>query len=188
MTLRPWVHEEREFVAEMKVFRVYRVRSRSPRTGRYCDLSLLEAGNWVNVVALTPEKEIVLVRQFRHGTADFTLEIPGGMVDHGETPAQAASRELSEESGYVGDEPILLGSVAPNPALFNNHCYTYLIENCRPSSIIQLDHGEDLEVSIRPLHEMPAIIAAGAIDHALVISAFWWLTLARPGLMPLGAR
>jgi 8-oxo-dGTP pyrophosphatase MutT (NUDIX family) len=188
MTLRPWVHEGRELVADMKVFRVHRVRSQSPRTGRYFDLSLLEASDWVNVVALTPEKEIVLVRQFRHGTADFTLEIPGGMIDKGETPAQAASRELCEESGYVGDEPVLLGVVTPNPALFNNHCYTYLIENCRHAASMQLDHGEDLEVSIRPLHEIPTIIAAGAINHALVIGAFWWLALARPDWMPLGAQ
>jgi ADP-ribose pyrophosphatase len=114
--LRPWIHEGRELVADMKVFRVHKVRSRSPRTGGYFELSLLEASDWVNVVALTPEREIVLVRQFRHGTADFTLEIPGGMIDKGERPPQAAGRELCEETGYIGDAPVLLGAVTPNPA------------------------------------------------------------------------
>jgi ADP-ribose pyrophosphatase len=185
MALKPWIYEVRELVADMRVFRVHRVRAQSPRTGKYCSLSLLEAGHWVNVVALTPEAEIVLVRQFRHGIEAFTLEIPGGMVDKGEEPAEAAIRELREESGYAGDPPVLLGSVTPNPALFNNHCFTYLIQNCRRIGEVSLDHGEDLEVLIRPLCELPGLIAAGGIDHALVISAFWWLALARPDLLPL---
>jgi ADP-ribose pyrophosphatase len=185
MALKPWIHKERELVADMKVFRVHRVRAQSPRTGKPCDLSLLEAGHWVNVVALTPEMEIVLVRQFRHGIEAFTWEIPGGMVDQGEEPAQAAVRELREETGYAGDAPVLLGSVTPNPALFNNRCYTYLVLNCRRIGAVQLDHGEDLEMSTRPLGDMPGWIAAGGIDHALVIGAFWWLALARPDLLPL---
>jgi 8-oxo-dGTP pyrophosphatase MutT (NUDIX family) len=184
MSLKPWLHEDRELVADMRVLQVVRVRSRSPRTGCDCNLSLLEAGDWVNVMALTPDHRVVLVRQFRHGTRDFTLEIPGGMIDPGETPAQAARRELREESGYAGDEPVPLGVVTPNPALFNNHCHTYLIENCRLVGEVQLDHGEDIEMSVRPVEEIPALIAAGEIDHALVVSAFWWLSRARPGLMP----
>jgi len=176
MTLKPWLHEERELVADMRIFQVHRLRAQSPRTGQYCSISLLEAGDWVNVVALTPEEDVVLVRQFRHGTGAFTLEIPGGMIDKGETPAQAAIRELREESGYVGDGPVLLGVVTPNPAFLNNHCHTYLLQNCRRVGELQLDRGEDLEVLTRPLHEIPRIIASGAIDHALVICAFWWLT------------
>lgn len=184
MPLKAWVHEGRKLVADMKVFRVHQVRAQSPRTGKYCDLSLLEAGHWVNVVALTPAQEVVLVRQYRHGIEAFTLEIPGGMIDAGEEPAQGAIRELREETGYAGDPPILLGSVTPNPALFNNRCYTYLLQNCRRVGEVQLDHGEDLEVSTCPLSEIPGILAAGGIDHALVVSAFCWLAIARPDLFP----
>jgi 8-oxo-dGTP pyrophosphatase MutT (NUDIX family) len=141
---------------------------------------MLKAGDWVNIVALTPEEEVVLVRQFRHGVRDFTLEIPGGMVDKGETPAQASIRELREESGYAGDEPMLLGIVTPNPAFLNNRCYTYLLENCRRIGEPELDQGEDLEVLTRPLCDIPGIIASGAIDHALVVCAFWWLAQKHP--------
>jgi 8-oxo-dGTP pyrophosphatase MutT (NUDIX family) len=175
MTLRPWLHEEGELVADMGIFQVNRLRARSPRTGESRSISVLQAGDWVNIVALTPEEQVVLVRQFRHGVREFTLEIPGGMVDRGETPAQAAVRELREESGYAGGEPVLLGVVAPNPAFLNNLCYTYLLENCRRIGEPELDRGEDLEVLTRPLCDIPGIIASGAIDHALVVCAFWWL-------------
>jgi ADP-ribose pyrophosphatase len=173
--LKPWFHSQPELIADMEIFRVRRIQSRSPRTGECRSFSVLEAGDWVNVVALTPESEVVLVRQFRHGTRDFTIEIPGGMIDREETPARAASRELREESGYAGEEPVLLGVVTPNPAFLNNRCHTYLIENCRRIGELDLDHGEDIEVLLHPVHEIPGIIADGGIHHALVICAFWWL-------------
>jgi len=183
MTLHPWFHEEREQIADMSVFRLHRLRARSPRTGQYRTFSVLDAVDWVNIIALTAEGEVVLVRQFRHGTADFTLEIPGGMVDRGESPARAAIRELREESGYAGGEPLKLGVVTPNPALFNNRCHTFLLENCRRIHEPEPDHDEDIEVLTRPLRDIPGIIASGGIDHALVISAFWWLAQSRPSLL-----
>jgi ADP-ribose pyrophosphatase len=180
MALKPWIHEQRELVADMGVFQLHRLRAQSPRTGHYRSFSVLNAGDWVNVLALTAAADVVLVRQFRHGTGDFTLEIPGGMVDPGETPAQAALRELREESGYAGDEPVPLGVVTPNPALFNNRCHTYLVENCRRRYALEQDHGEDIEVITRPLRDIPGIIRAGGIHHALVVCAFWWLAQQRP--------
>ena len=174
MTLKAWIHENRELVADQRIFQVFQMQAVSPRTGEYRRLSVLQATDWVNVVALTPQKEVVLVRQFRHGTREFTLEIPGGMVDPGETPAQAAARELLEESGFAGDDPVALGAVSPNPALFDNHCHSFLIGNCRKIAEPALDHGEDIEVLLKPWDEIPAMIAAGGIGHALVICAFWW--------------
>ncbi|MBP1596162.1 MAG: hydrolase [Acidobacteria bacterium] len=181
--LKAWLHEDRELIADMGVFQLYRVRARSPRTGQYRRLSVLHAGSWVNVVALTPDRQVLLIRQFRHGTGEFTLEIPGGMVDPDEMPAQAAMRELLEETGYAGDPPVSIGVVTPNPAILNNRCHTFLIENCRWSREPELDSGEDIEVMTRPLQDVPGIIAAGDINHALVISAFWWLSQKHPGLL-----
>lgn len=178
--LKPWHHSQPELIADMEIFRVLRIHSRSPRTGEERRYSLLEAGDWVNVVALTSETEVVLVRQFRHGISDFTLEIPGGMVDREENPAGAAARELREETGYAGDQPVPLGVVTPNPAFLNNRCHTYLIENCRRIGELDLDHGEDIEVALRPIKDIPGIIAAGGIHHALVICAFWHLAQQRP--------
>lgn len=185
MTLKPWSHEDRELAADMRVFRVHRSRTRSPRTGQYRTISTIEAEDWVNVLALTKEQNVILVRQFRHGTREFTIEIPGGTVDNGETPAEAAARELLEESGYAGSDPIALGIVTPNPAILNNRCHTYLIKNCRRITEPEPDEGEDIEVLTRPLREIPGMIRCGDIDHALVICAFWWLAQKRPRLLTI---
>ena len=179
MTLKPWNHEDKHFVTDMGIFEVHQVRSRSPRTGQLRTFTLLEAGDWVNVIALTPDSNMILVRQFRHGTREFTVEIPGGQVDRAEQPAQAAARELREETGYAGDGPVYLGFVYPNPAFLNNRCHTVLFENCRRVSQPELDHGEDIEVVAMPLAEIPGLVASGQIDHALVICAFWWLAQRR---------
>jgi 8-oxo-dGTP pyrophosphatase MutT (NUDIX family) len=132
------------------------------------------------MIALTEDRQGVLVRQSRHGTREFTLEIPGGMVGADEEPQQAAARELLEETGYRGDGPVRIGTVTPNPAFLDNHCHTYLFTGCRKTAEPDLDHGEDIDVEVRPLSEVPGLIAGGDIDHALVICAFWWLAQREP--------
>ncbi|MEM6797482.1 MAG: NUDIX hydrolase, partial [Acidobacteriota bacterium] len=150
-------------------------RRRSPRTGREGTYRVLEMPRWVNVVALTPGQEAVLVEQFRHGIASMTLEIPGGMVDAGEDPAAAASRELLEETGYAGDPPIFLGEVHPNPAIQDNLCATYLVENASLAAPPSPDEGEHIAVHLAPRGNLPELVRAGRITHSLVVAAFYWL-------------
>ena len=89
-----WTALETEFLQDCAVFSVSRTLSESPRTGDRHDFFRIDSADWVNVVPITATGEIVMVRQYRHGSREITLEIPGGMVDPGETPAQAAGREL----------------------------------------------------------------------------------------------
>jgi 8-oxo-dGTP pyrophosphatase MutT (NUDIX family) len=96
------------------------------------------------------------------------------MLDPGDSPADAARRELIEETGYGGSEPILLGVVHPNPAIHTNRCYTYLIENSVFQKQPEQDSTEDVEMEIVPLADIPKLIQDGVITHALVIAAFYW--------------
>ena len=105
----------------------------------------------MNVVALTEDGKAVLVKQFRHGTRETTLEIPGGAVDPGDrSPLAAARRELREETGYVARRWTRIGLVQPNPAFQTNACTTFLAEMCRRAGEPDPDEGEELEVVLVP--------------------------------------
>jgi 8-oxo-dGTP pyrophosphatase MutT (NUDIX family) len=162
-------------VSDFEIFRVRRHLSRSPRTGETHPFTIVETTDWVNVIALTPSDEVVLIRQYRHGSDSVTLEIPGGVVDPGEEPSIAAVRELREETGFAGSDPVFLGSVHPNPALLTNRCHTYLVRDCERVAEPSPDASEDIEALLLPCAEIPAAIGDGRISHALVICAFWWL-------------
>jgi 8-oxo-dGTP pyrophosphatase MutT (NUDIX family) len=159
-----------------RLFRIFDLgidRSVSPRTGEAHDFIVLESAPWVNVIALTDREEALLIRQYRHGIGEVTLEIPGGLVEDADGPRAAAQRELLEETGYRAQEWIDLGRVHPNPAIQNNDCHTFLALGAKPAESQSLDDKEDIEVVLRPLAEIPRLIREGAITHSLVICAFW---------------
>jgi 8-oxo-dGTP pyrophosphatase MutT (NUDIX family) len=171
-----------EPAGEYKVFRTAFVDGVNPRDGSAKRFSLILAGDWVNVIALTAEAppRVVLVRQFRVGTASVCLEIPGGMVDPGEDAATAAARELAEETGYAAARWRLLGTSKPNPALQGNTLHTYLAEGCVLVAPPAPEGSEVIEVSTRTVDEVYAAIRGGEIDHALVLAAFTHWLLAEP--------
>jgi 8-oxo-dGTP pyrophosphatase MutT (NUDIX family) len=171
---QPWTFLHSKILYACRIFTLKKEGYRSPRTGREHDFFLLDSADWVNVIPLTADGRVILVRQFRMGTKDFSLEIPGGMLDEGDHPAGAAARELLEETGYAGEEPILLGVVHPNPAIQTNRCYTYLINRVVRKTSPRQDSTEDIEVQSAPLDDIPRLIHEEKITHALVIAAFYW--------------
>jgi ADP-ribose pyrophosphatase len=171
--LEPFETLDTSRVADCRVFTVERVRRRSRRSGAERDYFRIDAGDWVNVVALTPEGDALLVRQERHGIEAFTLELPGGMVDPGETPHDAALRELREETGYTASGAELLGWVHPNPALQGNRCWSFLVRGAvRIDGPAGVGHDdEELELVRVPSSDLRRLTKDGAITHALVVSA-----------------
>lgn len=175
MSVHPW-----KKIGSQKLgsYRVYDVRSDtkvSPRTGEAHDFYIIEAVNWVNVIPITTEGKIVMVEQYRHGSDTIELEIPGGMMDPGESdPVATAVRELAEETGYAGTNARLIGQIYPNPAIMNNICYTVLVDECACTGKISLDQTEDIHVTLVEPAEIPNLVRSGRIAHSLVVAAFYF--------------
>lgn len=132
----------------------------------------MEFLDWVNIVPITPEKEVVFVKQYRFGINDITLEVPAGTLDLGEhSPESAAKRELLEETGYSSQELIHLGKVAVNPAIQNNYCHFYLAEDVTLVGEQDLDLTEDIKVELVKLADIDDLIFNGSINHSLVVLA-----------------
>ena len=166
-----WQRLRTEPLATTRIFDVTRAVYRHPQRDKERDFFVINAPDWVNVVALTPEHHLVLVRQFRFGTDDFSLEIPGGVIEPGEDVVAAGLRELQEETGYAGTSARLLGSVHPNPAMQNNRCHLVLVEEARPTGKLDWDPDEELEITTRPVDEVYALAGQGGITHTLVLDA-----------------
>jgi ADP-ribose pyrophosphatase len=172
-----WRRERSEQVADCRVFNVRRDYSADPRDGRVHDFYVIEAPDWINVVPLTDDGRVVLIEQYRHGTGEVSLEIPGGMVDAGESPADAAARELLEETGYEAGEVTLLGKTRPNPAIQDNWIHTFLARGLKYRHEPLNAGTEQTVVRLVPVERIPALIEEGKITHSLVVVGFHWLGL-----------
>jgi ADP-ribose diphosphatase len=176
---RAWRVLADEHLQHCKVFDVHRATMASPKTGEPHPFYRIESSEWVNVVALTERDELVMVRQFRQGSRTLTLEIPGGLVDPGESPAQAAGRELLEETGYQAGRLESLGSINPNPALFSNRVHMWVALDCESVAPIRNESTEETSVALLPLADLGSTVSAGGIDHALVVATLYRFELWR---------
>lgn len=139
--------------------------------GAEFDYDVEEYPDWINALVLTPDQQVVLVYQYRHGIGDFFLEIPGGMTEPGEDPTDGIIREVAEETGYRSPyHPIFLGQFYPNPATNNNRVKSYLLLDAIPKDVQHLDPNEDLEVRVMPLEEYGRLIHSGSAPQ--MFSAF----------------
>ncbi len=173
MAVKPWKIISTKMNESFGIFDVRTDRALSPRTGMEHDFYILESSDWVNVIPLTRLEEVILIRQYRHGIRETTLEIPGGMIEKGDSPEDTARKELREETGYIASEMILIGMVYPNPAFLNNRCHTYLALDVSRTGKQDQDPKEDIEIVIKPLEDIPGLIRTGEIRHSLVLAAFY---------------
>lgn len=149
------------------------VRRTSTRTGRDLEFEYLRLPNWVNIIAVTPRRSIIFVRQYRHGVDDVVIELPAGSVGRGENERDAAVRELLEETGYRGTNARRLGNLLPNTAIQTNSLSTWLILNAEPVLEPRPDSGEHIEVVELPFSTTERYIRAGRIRSALSLAALY---------------
>ncbi len=171
--MKSWKLTRRDILFESPVFKLRRDQLVSPRNGLEAPYFVMETADWVNVVAITAERQIVLVNQYRFGRETFSLEVPGGVVEPGEDPQLAGLRELREETGYAGGTVTDLGWVEPNAAIQSNACHMLLVEGCTLQAEQELDEGEDVEVVLMELDRVPEAIRSGEIRHALSMVALY---------------
>jgi ADP-ribose pyrophosphatase len=171
--ITPWTRVATKVLLDLRVMKVQEVTAISPKTGNEHGFFVLDTVDWVNVLPITPDQEVVFVRQYRHGSDAISLEIPGGMVDPGEAPIVSAARECLEESGFRASDLKSLGVLNPNPAVFNNQLHTFVAEDVVIEADIQNTATEQTEVVLVPVADLTSYLLDGRIDHALVAATLW---------------
>ena len=172
-----WTIVQDEVYANCRIFEVHKrkmVRDSDQKEG---DFYVIDSNDWVNVLALTSDQEIILVRQFRYGTQQYSLEPPGGVIEKGEDPIFAGKRELLEETGFSGTNPKLIGSVFPNSAIMSNRCHFVMLNDVEKHSDVSFDPHEELETILVPISELDNLVKSGEISHSIALNAIYHLQL-----------
>lgn len=168
MPITPWKILESKYIRPR-----FRIDKCELPNGKFLDATIFEFRSWANVVALTKNNEVVLIRQYRHGAQEVLWEIPGGVIEDGEDSLEGIKRELLEETGYAAKEFIFAGKLYPNPALQTNSMYCYLALNAEKVDAQNLDDGEDIEVELVPLDDVVEMTKRGEFPNALDVAVLY---------------
>jgi ADP-ribose pyrophosphatase len=168
--IKPWPVIETSEGPDMGLFSVRVNRCRSPRTGEEHDFYVIDFPNWVQIVPITPEDQVVMIKQYRHGCGRIFLELPGGLIDEDDpSPQGTAMRELLEETGYRAKDLVLLARTYPQPAVLNHCGFTYVAKGVERVADPVLDAAEDIEVCLIDLRRVAEMIRCGEINHGQTV-------------------
>lgn len=168
MSLTPW-----KIIESRRPYPKFRMDNCELPSGKPYKAFVLEFDAWANILALTKNNEAVLIRQYRHGVQEISLELPGGVVDEGESPLEGAKRELMEETGYSAETFVEVGRIYPNPAIQQNTLYCYLALGAELTGEQRLDESEEIETLLVPLDELIEMAAGGKFLHALNVAVLF---------------
>lgn len=174
-----WQTERSEEVVDCRIFKVRHDYSRVPNTSRTGNFYVLESPDWVNILPITPDGQVLFVAQYRHGTNQVSLETPGGLIEAGETPEEAAARELCEETGYTARSFRVLGTTDANPAFMTNRFTAVLAEDAVLTDQTAWDEHEELAPRLVPLAELPLLLQRGDVRNTYSVLPLMWYLLER---------
>ena len=170
-TIEPWITTSERLEYTTNIFKLLSREMKIPSEDHSAVFTVVEAPDWINVIPITDQNEVILVEQFRYGTAQPTLEIPGGLIDEGESPIETAKRELLEETGFESDQWESLGTVSSNPAFLTNTTHFFVCRNSRKVARQQLDGNERIHVHLIPFDEFLEMVKDGRVHHSLTVAA-----------------
>ena len=168
MPIKPW-----KILGSKYLHPRFRLDTCELPNGNLLEATIFEFRSWANILAITKNRQVVLIKQYRHGVQDVLWEIPGGVVEDSENPLEGVKRELLEETGYTTSHIIQVGKLYPNPALQTNTMYCFLALDVEKVNEQNLDDGEDIEVHLVPLDELIAMTKRGEFPHALQVAALF---------------
>ena len=168
MSLTPW-----KIVSSRHIHPRFRLDTVELANGKTFEPMVFEFRSWANVLAITKNNEVVLVKQYRHGVQENLLELPGGVVDEGEDPLEGARRELMEETGYLAKNIVEVGRIYPNPAIQHNTLFCYVATDVEKIGVQHLDEAEEIEVHLVPLDDLVEMVRRGEFRHALHVAVLF---------------
>jgi 8-oxo-dGTP pyrophosphatase MutT (NUDIX family) len=177
--LNPWKQISFDYIHEETWFKLRRDRVQKGNGGEMYPYYVLEYTNWATVFPVTKEGKVILLKQYRYGLGEWSLEIPGGIMDPHETnPLEAGKRELLEETGYSCGQICEVGKVAPNPATANNWMHIFLATDCELTHAQSFDPHEELEIFLADMAEVKQLLRDNKIIQSLHVTSMLYALLA----------
>lgn len=171
--IKPWKTLNSEELAKFGYFRLRKDKCELPDGRVMPGYYTIEFNDWVNIIPVTKNKKIVLIKQYRHSVGEVTIEIPGGSAHpkDNEPMEKAAVRELEEETGYTSSRIEFVGSHHPNPALLSNRMHTFIAWDVEKTKPQELDPFEDIETFEATFDELNELIYSGKISHSIILGS-----------------